>query len=183
MQVLSLDRAITLEARLLRKELLALFDVREFARDGTFVNPSASLRLAQLSCDACTMARDLDFCRDEDLLPTTGPEGEGGVEKGGAWTWRCSFCEAEYDRNEVEERLLGEVEALVVQWTTQDLKCARCGALRVNEFSEHCTCSGEWRESVDRAGVMRRLGVYRNVARFYGLRMLGDVVEGVFEGL
>ena len=176
MQVLSLDKNITLEARLLRKELLALFDVREFSREGAFQNPSESLRLAQLSCDSCTMARDLDLCRDEDLLPPAG----GGAED---CSWRCLDCGAEYDRNGIEERLLGEVEALVAQWATQDLRCARCGALRVNEFMEHCTCSGEWCESVKRAEVVRRLGVYRNVARFYGLRMLGDVVEGVLGGL
>lgn len=188
MQVLSLDKNITLEARLLRKELLALFDIREFSREGTFQNPSESLKLAQLSCDNCTMARDLDLCRDEDLLPANAngsseADGGGGGGGGGAWSWRCGYCEQEYDRNEVEERLLGEVEALVVQWTSQDLKCGRCGALRVNEFMEHCTCSGEWKESVGRGEVMRRLGVYGNVARFYGLRMLGDVVEGVVGGL
>ncbi|KAL2163261.1 hypothetical protein VTH06DRAFT_5317 [Thermothelomyces fergusii] len=182
MQVLSLDKNITLEARLLRKELLALFDVREFSKEGAFQNPSESLRLPQVSCDNCTMSRDLDLCRDEDLLPPP-PAPDGGGAATGEWSWRCPFCETEYDRNELEERLLGEVEGLVVQWTTQDLKCGRCGALRVNEFMEHCTCSGEWRESVSRGEVTKRLGVYRNVARFYGLRMLGDVVEGVLGGL
>ncbi|KAK4099131.1 DUF1744-domain-containing protein [Parathielavia hyrcaniae] len=183
MQVLSLDKNITLEARLLRKELLALFDVREFSREGAFQNPSESLRLPQLSCDNCTMARDLDLCRDEDLLPPASASASEGERSAATWTWRCTYCEQEYDRNEVEERLLAEVEGLVVQWTTQDLQCGRCGALRVNEFMEHCTCSGEWKESVGRGEVLRKLGVYRNVAKFYGLRMLGGVVEGVLEGL
>lgn len=181
MQVLSLDKNIVLEARLLRKELLALFDVREFSKDGQFQNPSESLKIQQLSCDGCTMARDLDLCRDEDLLPKeAGASGEGG---GANARWQCGYCEGEYDRNAIEERLVADVEAVVVEWTTQDLKCLKCGALRVNEFMEHCTCSGNWGESVKREGVMRRLKVYRNVARFYGLKMLGDVVEGVFEGL
>ena len=61
MQVLSLDKNITIEARLLRKELLAMFDVREFSKTATFQNPSASLKLFQVSCDSCTMARDMDF--------------------------------------------------------------------------------------------------------------------------
>ncbi|KAK3690262.1 DNA polymerase epsilon [Podospora appendiculata] len=178
MQVLSLDKNIMLEARLLRKELLAMFEVREFSKDGAFQNPSESLKLAQLSCDHCTQARDIDLCRDEDLMPEVGGA-PGSVQ------WRCSNanCNEEYDRNEIEERLVAEVEACIVQWTTQDLKCFKCGALRVNEFMEHCTCSGEWVESVRREDVLRRLRVYRNVASFYGLRMLGDVVEGVFEGL
>jgi DNA polymerase epsilon subunit 1 len=172
MQVLSLDRNIATEARLLRKELLAMLEVREFSREGAFTNPSESLRLPQLSCDNCTVARDLDLCRDEDLV---GAAAEGG--------WRCGFCSAEYDRNAVEERLIADVEAVVVEWAAQDLKCGRCGALRVNDFVEHCTCSGEWGPTVKREEVVRRLKVFRNVAKFYGLKMLGDVVEGVFEGL
>uniref|UniRef100_A0A0D2XUW6 DNA polymerase epsilon catalytic subunit n=1 Tax=Fusarium oxysporum (strain Fo5176) TaxID=660025 RepID=A0A0D2XUW6_FUSOF len=170
MQVLSLDKNITLEARLLRKELLALFEVREFSKDGTFTNPSESLRLPQISCDSCTMMRDLDLCRDEDLF------GEGAA-------WRCGFCGTEFDRVAIEERLLGIVESWIVEWTTQDLKCARCGALRLNDFMEHCTCSGEWKEIVSRQDVSKKLGVMKRVAKFYGLRMLSDVVEELYKGL
>ncbi|KAJ6441015.1 DNA polymerase epsilon catalytic subunit A [Purpureocillium lavendulum] len=176
MQVLSLDKNITLEARLLRKELLALFEVREFSKDGTFANPSESLKLPQLSCDSCTMARDLDLCRDEDLL-------RGGGRDADAQAWRCAMCESEYDRVAIEERLVGVVQSLLVEWATQDLKCARCGALRVNDLMEHCTCSGEWKEVLSREDVTRRLSVMRRVAKYYQLRMLADVVEGVYAGL
>lgn len=171
MQVLSLDKNIVLEARLLRKELLALFEMREFAKEGAFANPSQSLRLAQLSCDSCTMTRDVDLCRDEDLFAAEGA------------SWRCGFCDAEYDRVAVEERLLGMVEGWTVEWATQDLKCVRCGALRLNDFMEHCTCSGEWKEVVSRDEVRKKLGVMRRVAKFYGLRMLADVVEGLQGGM
>lgn len=167
MQILSLDKNITLEARLLRKELLSLFDVREFSKDGTFANPSESLKLVQLSCDSCTMARDLDFCRDEDLLSVGNGSSGGG--------WNCLFCGAEYDRVAIEERLLAMVESWTVEWATQDLKCNKCSALRLNEFMEHCTCSGEWKETVSREDIVRKLAVIRRVAKFYGLRMLSDV--------
>ncbi len=175
MQILSLDKNITLEARLLRKELLALFEVREFSKEGTFANPSESLKLVQLSCDSCTMARDLDFCRDEDLLSA------GGTASGAGWN--CPFCGAEYDRVTIEERLLAMVESWTVEWTTQDLKCARCGALRMNEFMEHCTCSGEWKVTVSRDEIVRKLNVIRRVAKFYGLRMLSDVATRFGEAM
>ncbi|KND89329.1 DNA polymerase epsilon catalytic subunit A [Tolypocladium ophioglossoides CBS 100239] len=158
-------------ARLLRKELLGLFEVREFAKEGTFANPSESLKLVQLSCDSCTMARDVDLCRDE------------GLQKDGDGSWRCGVCGGELDRVALEERLVGMVQAMTVEWATQDLKCGRCGALRVNELMEHCTCSGEWREVVRRDEVMKRMGVMRRVARFYGMRMLGDAVEGLYAGV
>ena len=172
MQVLSLDKNITMEARLLRKELLALFEVREFSKDGTFANPSESLKLAQVSCDTCTMTRDFDLCRDEDLF---GDPSQGQSSQ----VWKCTFCESEFNKVAMEERLLAVVESWTVQWATQDLKCEKCGALRVNDFMEHCTCSGAWKESVSRQDIAKKAAVMKKVAGFYGLRMLGSVVEGL----
>lgn len=169
MQVLSLDKGIMLESRLLRKELLAMFDIREFSSEGKFVNPSESLRLEQLICDACTMARDMDLCRDEDLTA------EGA--------WRCLGCGKEFNRLAIEERLISKVEQMMIVWSTQDLKCVKCGRPRINDFMEHCSCSGDWVESMKREELERTLRVYRNVAEFYGLRMLIDAVEGVVGGL
>ncbi|KAH6682482.1 hypothetical protein B0J14DRAFT_498725 [Halenospora varia] len=177
MQVLSLDKNITLEARLLRKELLALFEVREFSKEAKFENPSESLKMPQVICENCTMARDLDFCRDEDLIPDVA--GQDASTR----PWKCGFCEAEYNRLDIEERLIAGVQGLVTEWCTQDLKCVKCKVLRVNDFMEHCACSGEWVGSVKRDDIMKRLAVYRGVAKFYGLRMLEDVVGNIWVGL
>ena len=69
MQVLSLSKTTTLESRLFRRELLALFEVREFSKEGRFENPSTNLKLPEITCNACCLIRDLDLCRDEDVLP------------------------------------------------------------------------------------------------------------------
>jgi DNA polymerase epsilon subunit 1 len=183
MQVLSLDKNITLEARLLRKGLLAMFEVREFSADAQFRNPSTSLRYQQVICDNCTMARDLDLCRDEDLIPDVDAAGKAVVDAAATRPWRCGFCGAEYDRLALEERMIAQVQGMIVEWSTQDLKCGKCRAVRVNDFMEHCACAGEWTGTVERGEVLAKLGVFRQVARFYGLRMLDDVVEGVWEGL
>lgn len=173
MQVLSLDKNITIEARTLRKELLALFEVREFSNEARFENPSESLKIPHVICDNCTMIRDLDFCRDEDLMPAP----EAGGDSGG--TWKCEVCNANFDRLALEERMVAEVQGMLVEWQTMDLKCAKCKTIRVNDFMEHCRCGGQWICDVDRARVLRRLGVYAQVATFYGLRMLENVVQSV----
>lgn len=174
MQVLSLSKVTTLETRLVRRELLALFEVREFSKEGRFENPSASLKLPELTCNACCLIRDLDLCRDEDVLPD--PDSDATQT---AKPWRCPFCQAEYDRLAQEEILIGQVQGLIVGWQTQDLKCSKCGGLQVNEYMEHCSCSGAWVETMDRGEVMKKLRVLESVAQFHGLKLLENALEEV----
>ncbi|KAI8939432.1 DNA polymerase epsilon catalytic subunit [Plenodomus lindquistii] len=182
MQVLSLDRAISLEARLLRKELLALFDIREFSAEATFQNPSATLIVRGLICDECTYSRDLDLCRDASLLPPILANGETDAAPPPP-KWKCDNCDASYDKLRIEEQLVGEAQKVVLEWCTQDLKCSKCKRLRSNEFMEHCACAGEWVGTKSKADVKKKLLVYQSVSGFYGLRMLEAVVEECLEGL
>ena len=179
MQVLSLSKPLQLETRLLRKELLALFDVKEFSADARFENPSASLRFEGLICDTCTMTRDLDLCRDEDVLPDPADlaNGEDARDK----PWRCQSCHGEYDRLALEEKLIARVQALIVGWQTQDLRCKKCGTLQgdVGVFLEHCTCGAVWQGTLESSDVKETLRVMDRSAASHGLRMLGAVVESV----
>jgi DNA polymerase epsilon subunit 1 len=179
MQVLSLDRAITLEVRLLRKDLLNLFEIREFSTDASFQNPSASLAIRSVICDECTATRDLDLCRDSSLLP---PPSSSTDQTAPLPKWKCDNCHSAYDKLRIEEQMVAEVQKLVLEWSVQDLKCGKCGRLRSNEFMEHCACAGEWVATKQRGEVKKRLGVYRNVAGFYGLKMLDAVVQECLEG-
>lgn len=181
MHVYSLDKTVNLEARYLRKELLAFFEIKEFSPQARFENPSSSLRLEQLICDHCTMVRDLDLCRDEDILPD--PAIADGPATRTSRQWACTFCGSEYNRLAIEERLVARVQRVLVLWQTQDLKCQKCGKIRVNDFMEHCGCSGIWVGTVDREKVVGDLRVLERVSGFYGLSMLGEVVGGVLRGL
>ena len=178
MQVLSLSKPLQLETRLLRKELLALFEVREFSSEARYENPSKSLNFEQLSCESCTMTRDLDLCRDEDILPSPpGPEGEGGEAK----AWKCKACGGEFNRLELEEKLIARVQRWVVEWQMQDLKCVKCGTVQGDTavFGDHCTCGGNWEGTVNRKELRERIGVMEQVASAYELRMLETVMKSV----
>lgn len=178
MQVLSLSKTTTLESRLLRRELLALFEVREFSKEGRFENPSANLKLPELTCNACCLIRDLDLCRDEDVLPDPGTDNNKGPKP-----WRCPFCQTEYDRLAQEEILIGQVHGLVVEWQTQDLKCSKCSTLKISEFMEHCSCSGKWATTVDLKQTEKKLRVLQSAAKFHSLQLLEGVVEEVLARL
>ena len=185
MHVFSLDKTIGTEARLLRKELLALFEIKEFSPQARFENPSSSLRFVQLVCEHCTMTRDLDLCRDEDVLPPPNlvDRDAAPVTKTTVKAWECTTCGHEYNRLAIEERLIGRVHKTLVQWQTQDLKCGKCRKIRVNDFMEHCTCSGEWVVTVSREYIVKELTVSGRVAAFHDLKMLGEVIRGMLAGL
>ena len=171
MQVLSLDKTITLEARLLRKELLHLFEIREFSAEGAFANPSTSLCLKQLSCPECCVPKDIDLCKDSDLVPADAQQP--------VLVATCGNCGALFDKLAIEERLLGDIQRMAVQWMTQDLSCKKCRKVRTNEFMDHCACAGEWTTTVRKEDLTKQLRIYEGVAAFYGLRMLSSVLEGV----
>lgn len=175
MQVLSLDKTITLEARLLRKDLLHLFEIREFSADGAFANPSTSLVLKQLSCAECTVPRDIDLCRDTGLAAPDAQQQSLAP--------KCEQCGAVFDRLAIEERLLGEVQKMAVQWMTQDLKCKKCSRLRSNEFMDHCACAGDWVTTLKKDDMVKHLRIYEKVAAFYGLRMLESVLTSTVGGV
>jgi DNA polymerase epsilon subunit 1 len=131
-----------------------------------------------LICDTCTATRDLDLCRDEDVLPVlSGPEGETAADK----PWRCPSCNNEYNRIALEERLIARIQALVLKWQVQDLKCTKCQILQgdIGMFGEHCTCGGTWEGTVQRSEIKKTLSVMGRVAQTYELKMLGRVVQGV----
>lgn len=169
-QVLSLDRSIALEVRLLRKELLAMFEIREFSEAGRFKNPSASLMVRQVACSDCNLVRDIDICRDDDGHVSDG-EQQGPVVR-----WRCPGCETPYSALAIQERLVADVEALSLAWTIQDLKCAKCARLRVNDFMEHCPCAGSWIETVDASELQKTLKTYGRIGDRFEWGMLADAV-------
>lgn len=181
MQVLSLDKGINLEARLLRKELLALFDVREFSKEAAFENPSESLKLGTLICETCTMPRTFDLCRDPDLMPDSS--NPSNPTPPSFLSWNCEYCTTPFDRILIEEKMIREVESMVTQWATQDLKCGKCKQVRINDFMEHCSCSGVWEGETKREDVVRKMKIFEKVAEWYGLVMLGEVVKGVLGGI
>lgn len=185
MHVFSLDKTIDHETRLLRKELLSLFDIREFSPQARFDNPSSSLQFPQFICEHCTMVRDLDLCRDEDLLPVAshGPDSSNNAIVRSVPAWHCNTCAHEYDRLALEERLIGRVQRMLVQWHTQDLRCAKCNKIRISDFMDHCGCSGTWVSTVSFEAVMAELRVLDRVAEFYGLKMLAKVVTDVLQGV
>ncbi|KAI0746782.1 hypothetical protein C8Q80DRAFT_1105835 [Daedaleopsis nitida] len=169
--VFALAKDHTLEVGLLKRNLLDVVGVREFAAEAAFQNPCEPLKLSGVPCRHCDGMKDFDFCRDPALLPQSGPS------SGSAARWLCVKCGGEYDRASIEFALMRMVHELERRFAQQDLRCTRCGQVRADNVSRHCGCSGAFQLTMNRADVRRKLRTIANVALAHNMGRLKDCAQ------
>ncbi|CAM9019021.1 unnamed protein product [Wickerhamomyces anomalus] len=161
--IFSLSKKRNLEIRLLRKELLNIFEVREFSKEAVFYNPSNSLKIAGVLCEYCHHIRDIDFCRDDEKL-----------------LWKCEKCDKNYNKATLEESLIEGLEKLVTNYFIQDVKCEKCNRVKESDMTDYCPCSGRFVESQTKQEVADKFATYESIGEFYDLRLLRDFIDQVF---
>lgn len=161
--VFGLAKEYHVEIGLLKRSLLELIGIREFATEATFRNPCEPLKLSNVPCRHCDALRDLDFCRDSELIPNN-------LEA--APRWHCHNCGGEYDRSAIELMLMEVVHASERAFAQQDLKCSKCKQIQSDNVSRYCQCSGTYQYTISKADVRRKLRTVVNVALVHNLGRL-----------
>ncbi|TBU48980.1 hypothetical protein BD309DRAFT_883522 [Dichomitus squalens] len=174
--VFALAKEYTLEVGLLKRNLLDLVGVREFASEAAFVNPCEPLKLSAVPCRHCDSMKDFDFCRDPALLPSSSSS-SGNASAHAQARWLCTKCGGEYDRAGIEFALVRLVHELERRFAQQDLRCARCSQVRADNVSRHCGCSGAFVLTMNKADVRRRLRTVVNVALAHGMGRLKECAQ------
>ena len=161
--VFLLAKEYHVEIGLLKRNLLDLIGVREFAAEATFRNPCEPLKLSNVPCRHCDVLRDFDFCRDPELLPNNmdvNPK------------WLCMNCGGEYDKVAIEFALIDMARELERTFVQQDLRCSKCQQIQSDNVSRYCKCSGSYQFTINKSDVRRKLRTIVNVAREYSLPRL-----------
>lgn len=164
--VFCLSSDLALEAQLIRRHMLEVLDMKEFSPEASFKNPSQSLKISKVICSHCNYIRDIDLCRDDDIVR----------EINGVYGWICENCGHEYSKLMLEEKLIQEMQELVTKFQVQDLRCEKCHKIRDDWLSEYCECSGQWVETVGIKDTKNKLETFEGAARFFGFKM---VLEGL----
>lgn len=151
-----------IEVGLLKRNLLELVGVKEFSDAAIFRNPCDPLKLSMVTCRYCDYLRDFDFCRDDDLFPTSLDQAR----------WFCPECACEYDRTAIEFSLIQMLHRLERNFTQQDLRCSKCKQIQSDNISKHCECSGSYELTIGKAEVRRKLRTIVNVAIVHKLNRL-----------
>ncbi|KAH7922539.1 DUF1744-domain-containing protein [Leucogyrophana mollusca] len=167
--VLGLAQDYKVEVGLLKRNLLDLAGVREFANEAIFRNPCEALKLANVPCRHCDSLRDFDFCRDPELMPN-------GIDVAPP-RWICGGCGGEYDRVAIELELMRLVGHMERAFTQQDLRCGKCKQVRADNVSRWCQCSGPYQLTVGKVDVRRKLKTVVNVAIVHGLARLRECAQ------
>jgi len=178
--VLSLDKDVTEQASNLRKNLLRMVDVGSFDQAAKFVDPCMTYILPDVNCFKCKQSKDLDLCRDPFTQPLSlQAEEEVSEEADRDWNVKCHGCGALYDKDLVESMLLDVVRRRETAYHVQDVVCAACGKAKVDDMSEYCTCSGQFRNKESKAEFEKSMDVFYNVAQYYQFEFLMDTVEWI----
>ncbi|KAJ7642294.1 hypothetical protein B0H17DRAFT_960164 [Mycena rosella] len=164
----ALAREYQVEVGLLKRNLLELIGVREFASEAAFRNPCEPLKLFNVPCRHCDALRDMDFCRDPELLPD-----KGNVSP----RWVCSSCKGEFDRLAIEFTLMDVVFSLERSFAQQDLRCSKCQQIQSDNVSRYCQCSGTYQFTLSKAEVRRKLRTIVNVAIVHNLSRLKECAQ------
>lgn len=165
--VLACSQEFKIEVGLLRRNLLDLVGSKEFSEEAVFRNPCDVFKLDMVMCRWCNVMRSMDFCRDEDLLPSLDkPHVSRKVQ-----SWRCLNCDFEFDRGAIEASIVDVVRRLLTNYQVQDLRCSKCQQIKSDIMSAHCHCSGTYQVTLSRQEIRRRIKTITNVCIYHNLAL------------
>ena len=163
--LVQLDSAVAPAMLKLRRNLLKLLDVREFATEAQFVNPSRSFVLPDVMCGFCGACKDLDLCRDR-----------SGLAAGGGWS--CDHCAQPYDDEELEARLVQLVQRRCLAYQLQDLQCDKCRQVKTHNLTHICPkCAGPFVPRQPPAALRQALQTFRSIAQHQQMPWLLETVD------
>ena len=170
-EILFLDKTISKETHLLKRNCLKLISVEEYAKETFFRDPCRTFILRNFICDDCSSSKDIDFCRDNNILSNN---------------WTCENCHSSYDKTMIEYMIIRKVQNIIDYYFNQDLQCKKCGNQK-NEFTfTICKCAGNYKKTFDENFLMNYpnmnsikdfLQTLQDIANHYGFEMLKSLLS------
>lgn len=166
--VLALDQNVQHEVLIMRKNLLKLVRVREFAPEAEFRSLSVSYTLPNVICSYCNDCRDLDLCRDRSLI---------------SQEWRCAVpqCGQPYDRDAMENALVQIVRQRERLYHLQDLVCLKCHQIKAAHLADHCACAGSFSCKEDVSDFHNKMQVFLNIAINQKFQLLEECTSWILQ--
>jgi len=168
--VMSVDAEMEREVAVVRRTLLRLLRVQEFAPEATFKNPCKSFTLPDVICAHCNYTRDLDLCRDDDVV-AAGQEGEDSEQ-----AWPCPECHNPYSKWAIESELVTYLQRFALGFAMGDLACTRCRRVKgaAENLSSRCQCSGDYAPIDDGSRFASFIQTFHEIGTYHGFEWLRE---------
>ncbi|KMT05520.1 hypothetical protein BVRB_7g176430 [Beta vulgaris subsp. vulgaris] len=166
--VLALDQNVQHDVLVMRRNLLRLIRVREFAPEAEFSPSPSSFILPNIICSYCNDVRDLDLGRDPSLLTQE---------------WRCTVphCGQPYNREMMENSLLQIVRQRERLYHLQDLVCVKCHMVKDSHLTEQCKCAGAFNCLEDASEFRTKMQVFYKIAVKQNFQLLKECISWILE--
>jgi len=126
-----------LEARKLRKAVLSIFEIKEFALEGQPLNLSV-FNIGELICNHCFQYQEIT---NKTVIENNKANEIGSV--------CCTDCKKKFETEVIVNLLISKARALIAEYNEQDLRCMKCGTIKEDLMSMHCECSGFYKLADD----------------------------------
>ncbi|XP_076907140.1 DNA polymerase epsilon catalytic subunit A-like [Bidens hawaiensis] len=164
--VLALDQNVQDDIRIMKRNLLTLVHVREFAPEAQFQKCLVSFTLPDVICSYCYECRDIDLREDTALLTQE---------------WRCSIprCCQPYNREKMDYDLLQIARQRERVYHLQDLVCLKCKHVKAAHLAEHCACAGTFALKENATEFRGKMEVLLNIAVHQKFELLKECVAWI----
>jgi DNA polymerase epsilon subunit 1 len=137
----------------------------------------ASYVLRDVLCGYCSLGRDLDLLRDPQLQQAAHDARVTGQEA----VWRCGHCGNALVREEIENRLLEDVERQLAVYLMQDFRCAKTHAVTARLATALSVLCEPLQMDVAPATMTQRLALLARVAELHRFDFLRDAVAQLLQ--
>lgn len=136
--------------------------------EAAFKSPSSSFKIAAV-CQHCQLARDLDLCKDVELLMTDSASADA--------VWPCPACRHPLDKLSVEAKLIDMVQKQMASYSVQDLRCQRCNQVKGANMALTCECSGAYKLEQAASDHWKKIKTIRELSEYYRLDMVAQMAD------
>jgi DNA polymerase epsilon subunit 1 len=93
--------------------------------------------------------------------------------------WLCGGCGTPYDSDQIERRLVDNVQQKCVRYQLQDLRCTKTQQVAVRAMARTSECSAALTLDISRRTFYGQIIILRNLANYYNLEWLSETTDGV----
>ncbi|OQV25773.1 DNA polymerase epsilon catalytic subunit A [Hypsibius exemplaris] len=168
-KVLSLHEEVEKEVRKMKRDLLKMIGIGEFAPVAEWKDPCVTYVVPEVICSRCNCCRDLDLCKDQTVM------------RDGSLVWKCTYpkCGQTYDSVEIEQRLFVALKKMNTSYHLQDLRCPKCRQIFERHVSRTCSCGGQFKNTIPREAFLTKMRIFENISRHFRMETLHESVSWI----